>query len=82
MDNAAPVTPHTLFGTHARTHVRMYPAALHRPQTLPPHIVLRCAVQAHILIANVSLEYEKSEVNANFMYSSAEQREKLVEVPV
>ena len=44
--------------------------------------MLRVAVQAHILIANVSLEYEKSEVNANFMYSSAEQREKLVEVLV
>lgn len=34
---------------------------------------------AHILILNVSLEYEKSEVNSGFFYSSAEQREKLVE---
>lgn len=33
---------------------------------------------AFILTANVSLEYEKSEVNAGFFYSSAEQREKLV----
>merc|ERR1711977_815121 len=28
---------------------------------------------------NVSLEYEKTEVNAGFAYSSAEQRDKLVE---
>ncbi|KAI9861507.1 MAG: T-complex protein 1 subunit zeta [Vezdaea acicularis] len=34
---------------------------------------------AHILILNVSLEYEKSEVNSGFFYSSADQREKLVE---
>ncbi|KAI9822158.1 MAG: T-complex protein 1 subunit zeta [Thelocarpon impressellum] len=34
---------------------------------------------AHILILNLSLEYEKSEVNSGFYYSSAEQREKLVE---
>jgi T-complex protein 1 subunit zeta len=33
----------------------------------------------YILTLNVSLEYEKSEVNAGFMYSSAEQRDKLVE---
>ncbi|KAK6882574.1 T-complex protein 1 subunit zeta [Candida tropicalis] len=33
---------------------------------------------AHILILNVSLEYEKTEVNSGFFYSSAEQREKLV----
>merc|ERR1712166_1177870 len=33
----------------------------------------------HILTCNVSLEYEKSEVNAGFFYSSAEQKEKLVE---
>eukprot|EP00490_Sorites_sp_Unknown_P000628 CAMPEP_0114651422 /NCGR_PEP_ID=MMETSP0191-20121206/8318_1 /TAXON_ID=126664 /ORGANISM="Sorites sp." /LENGTH=538 /DNA_ID=CAMNT_0001865601 /DNA_START=37 /DNA_END=1653 /DNA_ORIENTATION=+ len=33
----------------------------------------------YILTANVSLEYEKSEVNAGFFYSSAEQREKLVD---
>ncbi|KMZ68529.1 T-complex protein 1 subunit zeta [Zostera marina] len=32
----------------------------------------------YILTANVSLEYEKSEVNAGFFYSNAEQREKLV----
>merc|ERR1711988_295454 len=32
-----------------------------------------------ILTCNVSLEYEKSEVNAGFFYSSAEQRDKLVE---
>merc|ERR1719463_851850 len=35
--------------------------------------------KCYILTANVSLEYEKSEVNAGFFYSSAEQRDKLVE---
>jgi len=34
---------------------------------------------AFILTLNVGLEYEKSEVNASIMYSSAEQREQLVE---
>ncbi|KAJ8522463.1 hypothetical protein ONZ45_g920 [Pleurotus djamor] len=34
---------------------------------------------AFILILNVSLEYEKTEVNSGFFYSSAEQREKLIE---
>jgi T-complex protein 1 subunit zeta len=34
---------------------------------------------AYILTLNVSLEYEKSEVNSGFFYSTAEQREKLVE---
>ncbi|MCJ1412415.1 T-complex protein 1 subunit zeta [Ptychographa xylographoides] len=34
---------------------------------------------AYILTLNVSLEYEKSEVNSGFYYSSANQREKLVE---
>jgi len=34
---------------------------------------------AFILTCNVGLEYEKSEINANIMYSSAEEREKLVE---
>ncbi|KAI5820215.1 chaperonin Cpn60/TCP-1 family [Pyronema omphalodes] len=34
---------------------------------------------AFILALNVSLEYEKTEVNSGFFYSSAEQREKLVE---
>ncbi|KAI8905755.1 chaperonin Cpn60/TCP-1 family [Powellomyces hirtus] len=34
---------------------------------------------AFILTLNVSLEYEKSEINSGFFYSSAEQREKLVE---
>lgn len=33
---------------------------------------------AYILICNVSMEYEKSEVNAGFFYKSAEEREKLV----
>lgn len=35
--------------------------------------------KCYILTCNVSLEYEKSEVNAGFFYSSAEQRDKLVE---
>lgn len=34
---------------------------------------------AYILTLNVSLEYEKTEVNSSFFYSSAEQREKLIE---
>eukprot|EP00897_Mesotaenium_endlicherianum_P001533 jgi/Mesen1/1407/ME000130S00496 len=33
----------------------------------------------YILTCNVSLEYEKSEVNAGFFYHNAEQREKMVE---
>jgi len=33
---------------------------------------------AYILTSNVSLEYEKSEVNSGFFYKSAEEREKLV----
>lgn len=33
---------------------------------------------AYILTCNVSLEYEKTEVNAGFFYKSAEEREKLV----
>lgn len=32
---------------------------------------------AHILILNVSLEYEKTEVNSGFFYSTADQRDKL-----
>ena len=34
---------------------------------------------AFVLTLNVSLEYEKSEINSGFFYSSADQREKLVE---
>lgn len=34
---------------------------------------------AYILTLNVSLEYEKTEINSGFFYSSADQREKLVE---
>ncbi|KAK3708148.1 T-complex protein 1 subunit zeta [Vermiconidia calcicola] len=34
---------------------------------------------AYILTLNVSLEYEKSEINSGFYYNSAAQREKLVE---
>jgi len=34
---------------------------------------------AYIIALNVSLEYEKSEINSGFFYSNAEQREKLVE---
>ena len=33
---------------------------------------------AFILTCNISMEYEKSEVNSSFMYSNAEQREKMV----
>ncbi|XP_057792452.1 T-complex protein 1 subunit zeta 1 [Salvia miltiorrhiza] len=38
----------------------------------------RQAENCYILTCNVSLEYEKSEVNAGFFYSSAEQREAMV----
>lgn len=38
----------------------------------------RYVENAHILTLNISLEYEKTEVNSGFYYSSAEQREKLV----
>ncbi|KAG5439734.1 hypothetical protein PCANB_000016 [Pneumocystis canis] len=34
---------------------------------------------AYVLILNVSLEYEKTEINSGFFYNSAEQREKLAE---
>mmetsp|Transcript_18797 Transcript_18797/g.41128 ORF Transcript_18797/g.41128 Transcript_18797/m.41128 type:complete len:536 (-) Transcript_18797:342-1949(-) len=33
---------------------------------------------AYILTCNISLEYEKSEINSGFFYSSADQRDKLV----
>lgn len=36
------------------------------------------AENCHILTCNVSLEYEKSEVNAGFFYHNAEQREQMV----
>ena len=36
------------------------------------------AENAYILTLNVSLEYEKSEINSGFYYNSAEQRDKLV----
>lgn len=35
------------------------------------------AENAYVLILNVSLEYEKTEVNSGFFYSSADQRDKL-----
>ncbi|CAA7025753.1 unnamed protein product [Microthlaspi erraticum] len=38
----------------------------------------RRAENCHILTCNVSLEYEKSEINAGFFYSNAEQREAMV----
>lgn len=52
-----------------RLHARRRPAALACRR--PPQ-------NAYILTANISLEYEKAEVNAGFFYSSAEQREALV----
>lgn len=39
----------------------------------------RSVKNAKILILNVSLEYEKTEVNSGFYYSNAEQREKLIQ---
>lgn len=44
-----------------------------RHPDMPRHVT-----NAHILVLNVSLEYEKTEVNSSFYYSTAEQREKLV----
>lgn len=45
-----------------------------RHPDMPKHVE-----NAFILTLNVSLEYEKSEINSGFYYSSAGQREKLVE---
>eukprot|EP01038_Epipyxis_sp_PR26KG_P010832 gene10832-14541_t len=39
----------------------------------------RFLTNVHILTCNVSMEYEKTEIAAGFYYSSAEEREKLVE---
>lgn len=44
-----------------------------RHPDMPRHVE-----NAHLLILNVSLEYEKTEVNSSFYYSNAEQRDKLV----
>jgi len=45
-----------------------------RHSDMPTHLK-----NAYVLIANVSLEYEKTEVNAAFFYSSTDQREKMIE---
>jgi T-complex protein 1 subunit zeta len=45
-----------------------------RHPDMPKHVE-----NAYVLSLNVSLEYEKSEINSSFYYSSAEQRDKLVE---
>ena len=37
------------------------------------------AKNCHVMTCNVSLEYEKTEVQSGFFYSNAEEREKLVE---
>ena len=44
-----------------------------RHPDMPKHVD-----NAFVLTCNLSLEYEKSEVNSGFMYSSAEQRERMV----
>lgn len=44
-----------------------------RHPDMPKHVK-----DAYILTANISLEYEKTEVNSGFFYKSAEEREKLV----
>ena len=44
-----------------------------RHPDMPKHVE-----DAFILTCNVSLEYEKSEVNSSFMYGDAEQRERMV----
>lgn len=38
-----------------------------------------CVCSCHILTCNVSFEYEKTEVQSGFFYSTAQEREKLVE---
>eukprot|EP00983_Pelagomonas_calceolata_P035441 1108453-Pelagomonas_calceolata.AAC.1 len=43
-----------------------------------PDMPKRLEGEVHILTCNISLEYEKSEVNSGFFYSNAEQRERLV----
>lgn len=43
------------------------------------HDMPKSLKNCYIMTLNVSLEYEKSEVNSGFFYSSAEQRDKLVE---
>ena len=43
-----------------------------------PDMPRRLEGEVFILTANIGLEYERSEVNAGFFYSSADQREKLV----
>jgi hypothetical protein len=48
------------------------------PHCSPSAVAAGAAQDAYILTANISLEYEKAEVNAGFFYSSAEQREALV----
>lgn len=40
-----------------------------------PKVLVNC----HVMICNVSFEYEKTEVQSGFFYSNAEEREKLVE---
>jgi T-complex protein 1 subunit zeta len=40
-----------------------------------PKVLYHC----HVMVCNVSLEYERTEVAAGFFYSNAEEREKLVE---
>ena len=42
------------------------------------HPDMKRVEDAYILTCNVSLEYEKTEVNSGFFYKSAEEREKLV----
>jgi T-complex protein 1 subunit zeta len=44
-----------------------------RHPDMPKHVK-----NAYILTANISLEYEKTEVNSGFFYKSAEEREKLI----
>jgi T-complex protein 1 subunit zeta len=44
-----------------------------RHPDMPKHVE-----DAYVLTCNVSMEYEKSEVNSSFMYSDAEQRERMV----
>ena len=56
----------------------MFPDALATARTLPQQDMKKHVDNAFILTCNISLEYEKSEINSSFMYSNADQRERMV----
>merc|ERR1711920_904190 len=40
----------------------------------------KCLTKSYILNCNISLEYEKTEINSSFFYSNVEQKNKMVNV--